>query len=128
VFREDAKSAGVESPAAEHWLRVYGTRSRRLLELVQETPSLAQPIAGDPSYVLAELEFTIDEEFCDGIEDFLLRRSMWGLSAGQGRDARAALLRELASRLGWSNARRADEERRFLETLERMSGPLRATA
>lgn len=122
VFREDAAAIGIPLPAIAHWLRIYGTRSQRLVQLIQADPALAEPIAEDPTYLRAEIQFAVEEEFCGGLEDFLLRRSMWGLQAGQGVDARAAILRNLAPLLGWDEDTIAREEQHFLETIGKMRG------
>lgn len=122
VFRLEARDAGVPAPAVEHWLRVYGTRSRKLLEMVRADPDLGRPLATDPSYLRAEVQFSVEEEFCGSLEDFLLRRSMWGLEAGQGFDARGPILDELTRLLGWDAGERARQEREYTETIARMRG------
>lgn len=122
VFRQEAREAGVPLPAIGHWLRIYGTRSRKLLELVQADPDLVAPLSDDPSYLRAEVRFSVEEEFCGSLEDFLLRRSMWGLQAGQGVDARGVILQELALLLGWDARTMVRQEQQFLETVARMRG------
>ncbi len=122
VFRTDAVAAGIPLPAIEHWLRIYGTRSRNILALIQADPALALPITEDPTYLRAEVKFAVEEEFCASLEDFLLRRSMWGLQAGQGVDARGAILMELGPLLGWDAQALVREEQQFLETIGRMRG------
>ena len=122
VFRQDAANAGVPLQAIEQWLRIYGTRSQKLLELVRTDPDLARPIADDATYVRAEIQFAVEQEFCASLEDFLLRRSMWGLQEGQGVDARGAILTELAPLLGLDEAAIVRQEQLFLEAIARMRG------
>jgi glycerol-3-phosphate dehydrogenase len=122
VFRDDAQKAGIPLQAVEHWIRIYGTRSRKLLELIAQDRDLLEPIAGDPTYLRAEVVFSVEEEFCASLDDFLLRRSMWGLEEGQGIDARAEILAQLAGLIGLDEPAMVKQEQQFLETMARMRG------
>lgn len=125
VFREEAAAAGVGPEAADHWLRIYGVRSRLLLELVGTDSSLSKPMEPGMPYTPAEIELSVTEEFCGGLTDFMLRRSMWGLEAGQGYTARRLVADEIGQRLGWDERRVTREVQEYEAVLRRMrSGAL----
>lgn len=122
VFLQDALRVGIARPTIEHWLSTYGTRSRWLLELVQLHPQLGASVAPGEPVVRAEVALAVDEEFCSSLSDFMLRRSMLGLRAGQGVPAIETVLAELAERLGWDGDRVAAERVAYLSELEKMRG------
>jgi glycerol-3-phosphate dehydrogenase len=122
VFREDAAALRIPAPAVEHWLEIYGTNSRKLLELVQADPAMGEPISSSPAYLRAEVAYAVEEEFCGGLTDFLLRRSMWGFEAGQGIDALPAITGLLAPLLGWDERAIRDQIHGYLDTIKKMRG------
>lgn len=125
AFSAEARDAGIPAVVAAHWLSTYGTRSRRLLELCQMHVRLREAVSPGEPVLLAEVAFAVDEEFCGSLSDFMLRRSMLGLRAGQGRAAIERVLEELAARLGWEADRVREERDAYVAQLARMgtAGP-----
>jgi glycerol-3-phosphate dehydrogenase len=97
----------VPARTAERIVRTYGSRWRRVLEPIRENPSLAEPLAGDPPLLAAEVQFAIRDEMAESVEDFLVRRSglNW-LAAGSLREAAPAVAEIFARQLDWSPERR----------------------
>jgi glycerol-3-phosphate dehydrogenase len=121
-LREAARRQHVPEDVTAHWLGVYGARARRLLEIVRQDPALLERLDAGRPYVRAEIVLATEEEFCGGLSDFMLRRSMWGLQAGQGVSSASRVVAELARVLGWDAPRRTREESAYLETVRRMRG------
>jgi glycerol-3-phosphate dehydrogenase len=104
---EAGKDFGVLAPIAERIVRTYGSRWRQVLEPIRESPALAEPLAGNPPLLRAEVHFAIRHEMAVNVEDFLVRRSglNW-LAACSMREAAPAVAEIFARELGWSPERR----------------------
>jgi glycerol-3-phosphate dehydrogenase len=101
------KDFGVPAPVAERIVRTYGSRWRRVLEPIRDSPALAEPLAGNPPLLTAEVLFAIHREMAANVEDFLVRRSglNW-VAACSLREAAPAVADIFARELGWSPERR----------------------
>jgi glycerol-3-phosphate dehydrogenase len=102
------KDFGVPAPTAERIVRTYGSRWREVLGPTREAPALAEPLAGNPPVLAAEVQFAIRYEMAVNVEDFLVRRSglNW-LAACSLREAAPTAAEIFARELGWSPERRA---------------------
>ena len=99
--------------------RVYGSRAKEILELMNTNERLAQPLNRSGDAVAAEVVFSFSREYASTLADCLLRRTMLGLTADQaiGVDERAAkVAREF---LGWSDERAKQEVKNYRTALER---------
>jgi len=86
----------------------YGHAARRVIELCEERPELAEPIAPGMPDLLAEAVIAARHEQARTLADVLLRRTRLGLVAASSlRDADRprAVAEALAGELGWSKAR-----------------------
>jgi glycerol-3-phosphate dehydrogenase len=96
----------VPHTAAEHIVRIYGTRWRQVLEPVRSDRTLAEPLPGTAENLGAEVVFAIENEMALELEDFFLRRSGLNWYAAYAlRDAVPEVARIFAERLGWDKAR-----------------------
>jgi glycerol-3-phosphate dehydrogenase len=104
-----AQEFGVPARTAERIVRTYGSRWRQVLGPIRENPALAEPLAGNPPLLAAEVQFAIRDEMAANVDDFLVRRSglNW-LGAGSLREAAPAVAEIFARQLGWSPERRQD--------------------
>jgi glycerol-3-phosphate dehydrogenase len=93
----------VPTQIAERIVRTYGSRWQQVLGPIRECPALAQPLAGSPPLLTAEVQFSIRHEMAANVEDFLIRRSglNW-LAACSLREAAPAVADIFARELGWS--------------------------
>jgi glycerol-3-phosphate dehydrogenase len=104
---EAAKGFGVPAQIAGRIVRTYGSRWPQVLGPIRENSALAEPLAGNPPVLAAEVQFAIRHEMAENVEDFLVRRSglNW-LAACALREAAPAVAEMFAHELGWSPERR----------------------
>ncbi|GFR37879.1 aerobic glycerol-3-phosphate dehydrogenase [Insulibacter thermoxylanivorax] len=111
---ECAASLGIsEGDARDLWSR-YGVNMQRVLDLYREQPGSERQQDGqrqrEDRLLAAEVLYCIDEEMTLSALDFLLRRTGWLLfDRKRAEGAVDAVIRVLARRLGWDEARCASE-------------------
>jgi glycerol-3-phosphate dehydrogenase len=81
---------------------VYGARFSRVLDYVRDDKRLGKPICDGGPDIIAQIQYSIDEESAMTLSDFLLRRTNIGWTPMQGRDAVDAVASEMGLLLGWS--------------------------
>jgi glycerol-3-phosphate dehydrogenase len=113
--REGDLETSVELPegAADQLAFRYGHAARAVLDICEERPELAEPIAQGHPDLLAEVVIAARLEQARSVADVLLRRTRLGLvAAPELRDGESALAvaRLLGEELGWSNSRVAAEQ------------------
>jgi glycerol-3-phosphate dehydrogenase len=89
----------------EHLLERYGTVAGEVLAMVRSEPGLAEPVAGAPEYLAAEIVYGARAEGALHLEDVLTRRTRISIETphrGEESAHHAAAL--LAAELGWSTA------------------------
>jgi glycerol-3-phosphate dehydrogenase len=89
--------------------RIYGRRSRAILDLVMDDPSLGEVFDKETGAIAAEVVHAFKNEMAQTLSDCLLRRTMVGLNSTCGLDAVEAAAKVGQKHLGWSD-RRAKEE------------------
>jgi glycerol-3-phosphate dehydrogenase len=104
----------VELPegASEQLAFRYGHAARRVLDLCEERPELAAPIAPGTPDLLAEAVIAARDEQARSVGDVLLRRTRLGLvAASELRDLERprAVAEAVGGELGWGK-RRIDDE------------------
>jgi glycerol-3-phosphate dehydrogenase len=83
----------------------YGAEAGALVALVQNDPTLAEPLVAGMSYLRAEAVFAARYEMAMTLDDVLSRRTRARLYARDASDQAAAGVAELvADELGWSSA------------------------
>jgi glycerol-3-phosphate dehydrogenase len=109
------KDFGVPVAAADRIVRTYGSRWIEVLNPIRHEPALAQPLAGNPALLAAEVVFAVRQEMAANADDVLLRRSgpNW-LAACSLRDAASAVAQIFARELGWTADRQQASLGRFL--------------
>jgi len=101
-LRARARRDGVADRTLRHLLRAYGTRTARVLDLIEEHPALGAPIAAGHPHVAAEVVLAVREEMALSVEDVLLRRTRLGhVLPDQGRGAAPAVAVLMGTALGW---------------------------
>jgi glycerol-3-phosphate dehydrogenase len=95
----------VAPPVLDHLLGIYGARTYDLLELVEESPDLAQPILSGFKDIRAQIVFAVQSEMAYTFEDILRRRTTVCMHRNYGFDALPVLAEVLQRYCGW------DEER-----------------
>jgi glycerol-3-phosphate dehydrogenase len=87
----------------EHLLERYGTLTGEVLAVARSAPGLAEPVAGAPEYLAAEIVHGAPAEAALHLEDVLTRRTRISIETphrGEESARHAASL--LAAELGWS--------------------------
>jgi glycerol-3-phosphate dehydrogenase len=112
-------SSQLPRATSERLLRVYGTRARSLLELVDEHPSLAETFSPETGAIGAEVLFSFRVEMAETLIDCLLRRTLVGLAATAGLGADRAAARIARQYLNWPEERAAREVIAYREYLKR---------
>jgi len=89
-------------------LRNYGTEHRKLLERVMADPSAGASIPHTTT-LLGEIAHAVEHEMALHLEDVVLRRTDLGSGSHPGSVALLLAANEMATRLGWSARKTADE-------------------
>ncbi len=122
--REEDLVTDVELPggAAEQLAFRYGHAARKVLDLCEERPELAAPIAEGRPDLLAEAVIAARHEQARSVADVLLRRTRLGLLAApqlRGPDSVVAVAEALGAELGWSKKRVSAEAEAWVEAAAR---------
>ncbi len=107
-----AQESGLPQGTLAHLNALYGSRFYNILKLARSDARGGQAICPHSPDILAQIWHAVKEEGALTVGDFLLRRSMVGLSSCQGLDAVETVAQEMGRLLGWST----DEQRRQVET------------
>lgn len=111
-----AREWGVPEEVVVHLLRRHGDRAGRVIEMIEEDPSLGAPIHPAAPYLAAEVVVAVRDEGARTVEDILVRRTRVALeTADVGRACVPRVVALLATELGWDAARADAEAQRFLQ-------------
>ncbi|TFC43431.1 glycerol-3-phosphate dehydrogenase/oxidase [Cryobacterium sp. TMT1-21] len=111
-----ARAFGLHTVRIEHLLNRYGTLTDELLDLIRETPSLADPLPGADDYIEAEVVYAASHLGALHLEDVLARRTRISIEAwDRGVSAAPVAARLLAGVLGWDEAREQREVGHYLK-------------
>ncbi len=100
-----AEESGLHVAVVEHLLTRYGSRIHELFELIRETPSLAEPIEGAPTYLAVEIHYATSFEGALHLDDVLTRRTRISIETfDRGVIAARSTARLMAAILGWDDA------------------------
>ena len=121
--RPDDLETDVSLPegAADQLAFRYGHAARAVLDLCEDRPELAGPIAPGHPDLLAEVVIAARREQARSVADVLLRRTRLGLVAAvelRDADATLAVAGLLGEELGWSESRVAAEEEEWRRVAE----------
>ncbi|MCY7289090.1 MAG: glycerol-3-phosphate dehydrogenase/oxidase [Cryobacterium sp.] len=111
-----ARAFGLHTVRVEHLLNRYGTLTDELLDLIRETPSLADPLPGADDYIEAEVVYAATHLGALHLEDVLARRTRISIEAwDRGVSAAPVAARLMAGVLGWDEAREQREVGHYLK-------------
>jgi glycerol-3-phosphate dehydrogenase len=106
---------GVPVGVVEHLLERYGGVATEVLAVVDTERRLAQPLAGAPEYVAAEVVHGVRAEAALHLEDVLTRRTRISIETPhRGEESARAAAELMAAELGWSAADVAREVAHYL--------------
>jgi len=109
-----ARTYGVHTSRVEHLLNRFGVLATEVLELVRQTPELAEALPGADDYIAAEVVYAARAEGALHLDDVLARRTRISIEAwDRGVSAAPVAARLMAGVLGWDDARTAAEIERY---------------
>jgi glycerol-3-phosphate dehydrogenase len=120
VVRRSATRFGLDNDAADHLVRTYGDRALDVLDVVEETGTVER-IVEHRSTLVAEAEFCARSEMVVHLDDFLARRARLAVTDRRAGDPSSAV-RHLGSALGWSEQRRNEEVRAYVDGIRHERG------
>ncbi|NLS08598.1 glycerol-3-phosphate dehydrogenase/oxidase [Nesterenkonia sp. MY13] len=101
---------GWDHHRVDRLLNRYGSLLGELLELIDEDPSLGRPLEQAPSYLRAEIVYSVEAEGALHLDDILARRSrLVHETADRGLAAAEEILQLASPLLGWDECRRQAE-------------------
>jgi len=109
-FSEDfLKRSTLPHAITDRLLRIYGTRSDEILNLVSRDSSLGQVFSVESQAIAAEIVFSFTSEMAETLTGCLMWRTMVGLNSHCGLDAIEAAAGIGKRHLGWSDQRAHEE-------------------
>jgi len=114
VFQRQARAIGArygwDRPRMDHLLHRYGSLLGEIIDLVDATPSLANPLKGAPAYIGAEIVYAASHEGALHLDDVLMHRTRLNYEqADKGVGALEQIADLVAPILGWDAATRSRE-------------------
>jgi len=96
--------------AVEHWINVYGDDALVIAAKVAKDESLGELLFEGLPYCLAELIYLCENEWVEHLIDLVKRRtSIYFLAGRTTLDVLEAVIPQIASTMGWDDARAKDE-------------------
>ena len=77
--------AGSARTGIEYLDRIYGSRAPLVLALAETDPTLGASLAPGYPDIAAQVAFSVRHEWCERLEDFMLRRSYLGFAPDRAR-------------------------------------------
>jgi glycerol-3-phosphate dehydrogenase len=94
-----AERTGLDIKRVEHLLGRYGSAINDLLELIDDDPTLAEPLAAAPKYLKAEVVYGVSHEGALHMDDILARRTRISIDTWDRGDAAAREVADLVAPL-----------------------------
>jgi glycerol-3-phosphate dehydrogenase len=116
---EFKRSSDLPEATSDRLLRIHGTRSSLIIDLVNEDASLAEVFDPETGTIAAEVVMAFKHELAQTLADCLLRRTMVGLNSSCGLNAVEPVARIAQKFLGWSDSRAAEEIAAYREEVRR---------
>ena len=111
-----AHAFGLHTVRVEHLLNRYGVLTDELLDLIRETPSLAEPLPGADDYLEAEVVYAARFEGALHLDDVLARRTRISIEAwDRGVSAAPVAAGLMGAELGWDADRVELETKTYLD-------------
>jgi glycerol-3-phosphate dehydrogenase len=109
----------VEVGVVEHLLERYGSAAVELLALMDRSPALAEPVAGAPEYLAAEIAYGVRAEAALHLADVLTRRTRISIETPhRGAESARHAAEVMAAERGWSAVEVDGEVARYLAGVE----------
>ena len=115
-----SSETGLAESAITHLLNRYGSLINEVLELIQENPSLGEPLSNDLPYLRAEIHYAVSHEGARSIDDVLSRRTRISIERSEtGPELIEAVSKIIAPILGWNRVERVQSVESYREIYRR---------
>jgi glycerol-3-phosphate dehydrogenase len=116
---------GVDRETVLHLIRFYGSRTKRVLDLVKAEPALREQISPESRDIYAQVVYSIREEQARTLPDVVFRRIYLGMTGKRGSDRIGRIAAIMAQELGWNDDEAGREVDDFQKELRKETACLR---
>lgn len=109
----------VPTETVRHLISFYGSRTERVLELVEEAPDLSATISPESGDLYAQVLYSVLEEGARTLSDIILRRMHLGITASRGAQQAGKIAEFAGKELNWNEDERRHQVEEFKKTLMR---------
>jgi len=114
-----AEKFGWSEVMVDHLLHRYGSLIHELLELIEQDPSLAEPLEKAPAYLRVEVAYACTHEGVLHMEDLMMRRTRLVYEVERkGMNALPEVAAIAADRLGWDSQKEEAEIASYRQQME----------
>ena len=108
---------GLSGQTASYLPTAYGAQTEAILALVADDASLAEPISGSHSYIMAQVVYAVRSEAARTLDDVLSRRIRLSITDRAGAlECAQSVSRLIAAELGLTEGERLDDLSSFRTT------------
>ena len=116
--RELADSYGISKASGEYLAQLYGNRYREVLAMAGENPRGRAVLCPHTPAIVAQVRHAVNHEWARTPADFLLRRTLLGLTPPCfGLDALSIVIDEMGRCLGWSAEDKCKQKNTYLSNV-----------
>lgn len=113
-----ARKLSLDPATIDHLIATYGKDALKIIELVEQNPSLSERICPDFPPIMAEVPYCLNNEMAISLEDILSRRIRLGfVHQGQCLESAPKVARLIQSLSYWDSQRAAVELSQFEKSL-----------
>ena len=116
-LRDLQQNSGLPLERLRQLFERYGARAAEIARYIANGTD--RPLSHHPRYSRREIEFILQHEKVERLDDLLLRRTLIAMLGESTRDLLHELADVSAKTLGWPPMRKAQEIEQTLETLQR---------
>ncbi len=114
-----ARRSGLHEARIEHLLNRYGSLIHEVIALIEDDPTLREPLAGASDHIRAEAVYAASHEGARHLDDVLARRTRISIETfDRGIGAAEEAARLVAPVLGWSDEQVAREVEHYVKRVE----------
>ena len=120
VLVESAHARGAAEATARHLVANYGSEAAAVLNLVDRERRLGESLMPGRPEIWAEVVYAVEREMAVRVQDVLIRRlHLFYEVADHGQSVVPRVTALMKQRLGWDDAREAEELRDYFQLVER---------
>jgi len=109
----------VNGETVSHLIRLYGSRTERVLDLAGRDPALREEVSPGSRDIYAQVLYSIREEGARTLSDVVLRRMHIGVTGARGTDRIEKLAAVAARELDWNRDETKQQVGGFLQDLDK---------